>query len=173
MTIAALQRLLDEELPDVPRYPAPQIPHTARKRQAMQSSPIPGPRSTQQAPSAGIPVLPIGKVIAWAEQHGTKAVARKGVQARALLAELRALYAADEELAQADIEEQRLLQQLADIRARKEKLRPTQRKAPARDYVPADVRAWARAAGLDVPTIGTVPNTIVQAWREAQAGGER
>lgn len=167
MTIAALRLLLDEELPDVPRHPAPLIPHTARKRQTMQQqpSPIPGPRTTPQAPPAGAPVVPIGRIIAWAEQHATRSVARKGEQARALMAELRALHAADEE--------QRLLQQLEELRARKEQLRPAPRKAPTRDYVPAEVRAWARAAGLDVPAIGTVPNVIVQAWREQQAGGGR
>lgn len=174
MTVAALQRLLDEELPDVPRHPAPPIPHTARKRQTMQQSrPVLGPRVPQEAPPAA-PPLPVGKLIAWAEQHATRSVARKGEQARALLLELRTLHATDEELAQVDAEEQRLVQQLADLRARKEKLRPAQRKAPARDYVPAEVRAWARAAGMAVPAIGTVPNAIVKAWREAQQpGGDR
>lgn len=181
MTIAALRRLLEEELPDVPRHPAPLIPHTARKRQTMQQQPrpVPGPqiaqhesRITNHVPTAAAETpIPIGRVIAWAEQHPTRAVARKGEQARALLGELRQLHAADEELTAADAEEQRLVQQLAELRARKEKLRPTtRRKQAARDYVPAEVRAWARANGRDVPAIGTLPRPIVQAWREAQTG---
>lgn len=172
VTIAALQQLLEEELPDVPRHPAPQIPHTARKRQTMlqQPRPVPGPRAPLEAPTAGTTPLPVGKLIARAEKHPTRTVARKGEQARALLSELRTLYAADEELAQVDAEEQRLQQQLADLRARKAELRPKTRKAPARDYVPAEVRAWARTAGMDVPAIGTVPKAIVQAWREATGG---
>ncbi|MFD3654364.1 histone-like nucleoid-structuring protein Lsr2 [Streptomyces sp. NPDC058620] len=173
MTIAALHRLLDEELPDVPRHPAPLIPHTARKRQAMQQqpSPIPGPRITPPALSTGAPPVPIGKVIAWAEQHPTRTVARKGEQARALLLELRALHSSAEEIAQADAEEQRLQEQLDAIRARKAALLPKKRKAPNTDYNQGEVRSWARGRGLDVPARGTIPAAIVQAWREAQAGG--
>lgn len=171
MTIAALQRLLDEELPDVPRHPAPPIPHTARKRQTM-LQPVPGPRIPQEAPAAAAPPIQVGRLIAWAEQHPTRTVARKGAQARALLRDLRTAYAEAEELAQADAEEQRLVQQLAELRARKGQLRPTARKSPARDYIPAEVRTWARSTGMDVPAIGTVPKRIVQAWREATGGAQ-
>lgn len=175
MTIAALQQLLDEELPDVPRHFAPPIPHTARKRQTMlqqpQTHPISRLTTTQQAPAASAQPLAVGKLLAWAEAHPTKLVARKGEQARALLRELRELYAADEELAEVTAEEQRLEQQLAELRGRKEKLQSkTARKSPVRDYVPAEVRAWARGAGMDVPAIGTVPKVVVQAWREATGG---
>ncbi|WP_329356942.1 hypothetical protein [Streptomyces anulatus] len=175
MTIAALIRLLDEEQPDVRRHPAPEIPQiTARKRKFMQQPrPVPSPPGTQEMPPAGAAPLAVGKLLAWAEAHETRFVARKGEQARALLRELRGLYAEAEELAQADAEEQRLVEQLAELRARKDRLRPTQkRKSPVRDYVPAEVRAWARGAGLDVPSAGTVPNAIVAAWREATGGAQ-
>ncbi|WP_274031460.1 hypothetical protein [Streptomyces sp. MMBL 11-1] len=176
MTIAALIRLLDEEQPDVVRHPAPEIPQiTSRKRKFMQQQPrpVPGPPASQETPSAGAAPLAVGKLLAWAEAHETRFVARKGEQARALLRDLRGLYAEAEELAQADAEEQRLVEQLAELRARKDRLRPVQkRKSPARDYVPAEVRAWARGAGLDVPTVGTVPNTIVTAWREVTGGAQ-
>lgn len=173
MTIAALQRLLDEELPDVPRHPAPQIPHTARKRQAMQqSSPIPGPRSTQQPPSAGLTVAPSGALIAWATTHPDKAIVRLGEQARTAMAELRTRKAAEDELAQVDAEEQELQRKLESVRARRAALRP-RKKQPARDYDPAEVRTWARAHGHSVPDRGQVPKAAVDAWREAQAGGGR
>ncbi|MFJ8863643.1 hypothetical protein ACIRD8_35150 [Streptomyces sp. NPDC102451] len=172
MTIAALQRLLDEELPDVPRHPAPEIPHiTAEKRKFMQQPrPVPGPRTSQEAPTGGAAPLPVGKLLAWAEGHQAKLIVRKGEQARALLRELRGLYAKDEELAEVAAEEQRLERQLAELRSRKEQLRPTPRRSPTRDYVPAEVRAWARSAGVDVPAIGTVPKAVVEAWREATGG---
>ncbi|MEU2901318.1 hypothetical protein ABZ771_00245 [Streptomyces globisporus] len=175
MTIAALHRLLDEEQPDVVRHPAPEIPQiTARKKKSMQQPrPVPGPPAPQGQSSAGAAPLAVGKLLAWAEAHETRFVARKGEQARVLLRELRGLYAEAEELAQADAEEQRLLGELADLRARKDRLRPTQkRKSPVRDYVPAEVRTWARGAGLDVPAAGTVPNAIVAAWREATGGAQ-
>ncbi|MEV6437264.1 Lsr2 family DNA-binding protein [Streptomyces anulatus] len=173
MTIAALNRLLDEEQPDVVRHPAPEIPQiTARKRKPMQQPrPVPGPPAPQETSSAGAAPLAVGKLLAWAEAHETRFVARKGAQARALLRELRGLYAEAEELVQVDAEEQRLLGQLAELRARKGRLHPSQkRKSPVRDYVPAEVRAWAKNAGLDVPAAGTVPNRIVAAWREATGG---
>lgn len=173
MTIAALNRLLDEEQPDVVRHPAPEIPQiTARKRKFMQQlRPVPGPPAPPETSSSGAAPLAVGKLLAWAEAHETRFVARKGEQARALLRELRGLYAEAEELAQADAEEQRLVEQLAELRARKDRLRPTQkRKSPVRDYASAEVRAWARSAGLDVPAVGTVPNRIVAAWREATGG---
>ena len=169
MTIAALRALLDDAQPDVPRHPAPQIPQiAARKRKIMnQSSPVPGPRSTQEAPSAGQAPLAVGALIAWAIAHDTKSVARKGIQARELLAELRGLYADAERIAKADAEEQRLLQALAAVRARKEQLRP-KRKTSGVDQ--AAVRAWARANGHTVPDRGNVPAAIVAAWRGATGG---
>ncbi|MFE7752162.1 histone-like nucleoid-structuring protein Lsr2 [Streptomyces sp. NPDC057428] len=171
MTGAALQHLLDEELPDVPRHPAPEIPHiTAEKRKTMQQpTPVPGPRGPVPTTPAGGTAPPVGKLLAWAEGHETKFVARKGEQARLLLRELRGLYAQAEELAQADAEEQRLEQQLAELRARKERLRP-RRKSSAPGYDQAAVRAWARAAGHDVADRGSIPAWVVQAWREATGG---
>ncbi|MFE4649312.1 histone-like nucleoid-structuring protein Lsr2 [Streptomyces sp. NPDC056707] len=174
MTIAALQQLLAEELPDVPRLPAPRIPQiVARKRKSMSAqSPVPGPRTPQAAPSAGLTVATTGALIAWAEKHPTKSVARKGEQVRELLRELRDLQAADEERAQTDAEEKRLLQQLAALRARKQELRP-KRKSPASDYNQAEVRTWARANGHAVPARGSVPALVVEAWRTAQTGGDQ
>lgn len=172
MTIAALRQLLDEEQPDVPRHPAPRIPHiTARKRKPMQQqSPVPAPRGPQPSPPAGTAAPSVGKLLAWAEAHETRFVARKGEQARALLRELRGLYAEAEELTQADAEEQRLVQQLEAIRARKDRLRP-RRKTSAPGYDQAVVRVWAREHGHRVSDRGSIPASVVEAWRAAQAGG--
>ncbi|MFG2589080.1 histone-like nucleoid-structuring protein Lsr2 [Streptomyces sp. NPDC048438] len=170
MTIAALQQLLDEELPDVPRYPAPEIPHTAaRKRKFMQQqSPVPAPRAPQQIPSAGLAVAPTGTLIAWALQHTDKATVRLGEQARTALTELRTRKSAEEELAQVDAEEQELQRKLEAVRARKAELRPKRKAAAPRDYDPATVRTWARAHGYTVPGRGQISGDIVQAWRQAQ-----
>ncbi|MFJ6438510.1 histone-like nucleoid-structuring protein Lsr2 [Streptomyces sp. NPDC091416] len=173
MTIAALQQLLAEEQPDVPRHPAPRIPQIiARKRKSMSAQPpVPGPRTPQAAPSAGLTVATTGALITWAEKHPTKSIARKGQQARELLQELRELQAADEQLAQAEADEQRLLRELEAVRARREQLRP-KRKAVRRDYDQGEVRAWATSQGLAVPSRGQIPKAVLQAWRE-QNGGAR
>ncbi|MGW2591980.1 Lsr2 family DNA-binding protein [Streptomyces sp. NPDC001515] len=174
MTIAALRALLDEELPDVPRHPAPQ--HNARKRKRMNQQPAPGPRPAQDTThSYDEPPLSTGALIAWAIAHSTKSIARKGVQARELLAELRTLRADAERIAQADAEEQRLLEALAAVRARKEQLRP-RRKTTAPGTATATqaaVRAWARSKGLPVAERGSIPASVVEAWKAAQDGGAR
>ncbi|MFD7860950.1 histone-like nucleoid-structuring protein Lsr2 [Streptomyces sp. NPDC059783] len=180
MTISALRALLDEELPDVPRHPAPQIPHTARnphtarKRKRMNQQPaVPGPRPAQDTtPSYDDPPLSTGALLAWAIAHSTKGIARKGVQARELLAELRTLRADAERIAQADAEEKRLLEALAAVRARKEQLRP-RRKTTAPGTATATqaaVRAWARSKGLPVAERGSIPASVVEAWKAAQGG---
>ena len=137
----------------------------------MSDQTVPAPHRPQQAPPAGLTPIPIGKLLSWARQHPSRTVVRKAERVHALLAELRAYHAADEEIAQAAAEEERLLQQLAAVRARKEQLRP-KRKSPVRDYDQAEVRAWARAHGHNVSEIGTVPNTVVAAWREATGGAQ-
>ncbi|MFG3140786.1 histone-like nucleoid-structuring protein Lsr2 [Streptomyces sp. NPDC048211] len=158
MTIAALRRLIEDETAAVP---TPQT--TARKRNPMSQPPAPQPSPTA-------PPLAVGKLLAWAEAHDTKFVVRKGEQARLLLRELRGLYAKDEERAEADAEEQRLLQQLEAVRVRKEQLRP-RRKTSAPGYDQTTVRAWARENGHTVADRGSIPASVVDAWRASQTGG--
>ncbi|MET7648346.1 histone-like nucleoid-structuring protein Lsr2 [Streptomyces sp. NPDC005426] len=135
------------------------------------TQPVHGPR-TSAAPSAGLTVATTGALIAWAEKHPTRSVARKGAQARELLRELRDLQAADEELTRANAEERRLLQELEAVRARKEQFRP-RRKSPTTGYDQATVRAWARENGYTVAQRGSIPAPVVDAWRAAQNGGDR
>lgn len=161
MTIAALHALLDEKQPEVPHL-------TARKRKTMNQPPVPAPRPAQEAPSADEAPLPVGQLLAWAIAHPTKGVARKGVQVRELLAQLRTVRAEAERMAQAEAEEQRLLRQLEAVRARKEQLRARKKPTPGVDQ--AAVREWARANGHDVPARGRVPAPVVQAWHEATGG---
>ncbi|MGW1127486.1 Lsr2 family DNA-binding protein [Streptomyces sp. NPDC002526] len=130
----------------------------------MNQSPVPGPRSGQDAPSTGQQPLAVGALIAWAIGHDAKRISRKGIQARELLADLRTLRAEEERQELDDAEEQRLLAALAAVRARREQRR-TKRTPSGVDQ--AAVRAWARENGLTVPDRGNVPAAIVAAWRAA------
>lgn len=166
MTIAALRRLIDEEAAAAP--PGPTLaPSTSTHRQ--KEEPMTPQPTVPQAPSASAaaPAPSVGKLLAWAEAHDTRFVSRKGEQARLLLRELRGLYAKDQERAEAEAEEQRLLQQLEDVRARKEQLRP-RRASPTPRYDQAAVRAWARDHGHTVADRGSIPTPVIDAWRAAQ-----
>ncbi|MEU2764286.1 hypothetical protein [Streptomyces sp. NPDC007094] len=173
MTIAALLALIEEELPGIPRHPAPQIPRSRFSAKDTTMNTQPEPAARPSSPSSTTAPMAVGALIAWALGHSDRAVRRHGEQAHDNLGWLRTRHAADEELARVDAEEADLEERLAAVRARKAQLgSPSKRKSPVRDYVPAEVRAWARGAGLDVPAVGTVPNTVVAAWREATGGSQ-
>ncbi|MEU1800841.1 histone-like nucleoid-structuring protein Lsr2 [Streptomyces sp. NPDC019937] len=172
MTIAALRRLLDEAQPDVPRHPAPQLPHQnfpAKEEPAVQTTndhqPEPPAPQTEEQP------LPVSQLLAWADGHPDPDVQDQGARARAALTGLRARHAADTELAHITEEAEQLEQRLAELRAREDELRPTARKKPRkaveRDYEPAVVRAWAKQQGIECSPIGRVPGEIVDRWRAA------
>lgn len=166
MTIAALRRLLDEELPHVSRQPAPWIPHTERKRKELTMSLIPNPRAAHPAqPTAQAEPLPVGKLLAWAASHPDKSLRDQAGKARDILDVLRDRHQAMTELAEIDTEAAELEKRLAELRARQAELTPKKR-AKARDYEPAAVRAWANANGYDLPVRGQVPKAVVQAWRD-------
>lgn len=167
MTIAALRALLDQELPDVPRHPAPRLnlPHwSAKEHDTMTDTDIePRPDGACQ-PSGNT----LADILAWALHHNDTDVQALGEQARTALAALYERRDRDAELA-------RIEKELAAIDSRAEQLRdrqaellpPAPKKRPSRvDYPAADVRAWARTAGLDCPATGRVPAAVVQAWRD-------
>ncbi|WP_433406925.1 Lsr2 family DNA-binding protein [Streptomyces sp. CA-146814] len=172
MTIAALQALIDEELPGIPRHPAPRIPrtHCSAKDTTMTTSPVPHPRPADPPPADAAPIA-VRALIAWAHAHPDKAVRRLGDQAHFALGELRTRHQGEQELARVAAEEADLEERLAEVRARKAELAP-KRKAPARDYDPATVRTWARAEGLTVPDRGKIPDAVLTAWREHHATPE-
>ncbi|MEU9777462.1 hypothetical protein [Streptomyces sp. NPDC047968] len=162
MTVAALRALLDAELPHVPRGPAPWIPHTTEKRTLMTQPPAPdGP-----PPAA---TWTVGKLLAWADSHPTRAVRSRAARAREHIEALRAQHAADQQADQLATEEADLARRLADVRARRAELkRPTARRAPS--YSATKVRAWAAERGITVPAAGRVPGAVVEQWRAAQDG---
>ncbi|MEU2180081.1 Lsr2 family DNA-binding protein [Streptomyces thermolilacinus] len=185
MTIAALRALLDEELPDVPRHPAPELPHkpsaTARKEPPpVQPVPFTQPSTPAPAPAAtpASAPIPVGQLLAWADQHEDPAVREQSAQARTALVGLRRRHAADQELQRLAQEQQDLEERLAAIQARQAELAPPKRRRRRTgnaDIDSAAVRAWARQAGVACPPTGRPPAAVVDAWRKATQphGGDR
>ncbi|GGZ53045.1 Lsr2 family DNA-binding protein [Streptomyces rubiginosohelvolus] len=165
MTIAALLALVDEELPGIPRHPAPRIPRTpfSAKDTPMTASPVPQPRPAEPTPTDVLPT--VGALIAWAHAHPDKAVRRLGDQAHLALGALRTRHHDEQELTKVAAEEAELEERLATVRARKAQLGGPKRKAPARDYDAAEVRAWAQAHNMQVPARGQLPAAVLDAWR--------
>ncbi|MEU0001969.1 hypothetical protein ABZ069_34180 [Streptomyces microflavus] len=172
MTIAALRALIDEELPGIPRHPAPRIPRTRfSAKDTPMTSPVPHPRPADPTPAENPPIT-VGALIAWAHAHSDKAVRRLGDQAHLALGQLRTHHHDEQELTDLAAKETELEERLAAVRASMAQLKP-KRKAPARDYEPATVRAWARENSVPVPAMGQIPAAVLTAWRERDTrGGE-
>ncbi|MEU7381525.1 histone-like nucleoid-structuring protein Lsr2 [Streptomyces sp. NPDC042207] len=115
--------------------------------------------------------LPVGKLLAWGDQHTDPNVQDQAARARIALHGLRQRYAADRELTAITTEREQLEQRLAELQAREEQLAPAKakkkRSSPARDYDPGTVRTWAAENGIDCPRVGRVPKAVVDAWRTA------
>lgn len=128
------------------------------------------------ATAAETPPLPVGQLLAWADDHPDPDVQDQSARARAALTGLRKRHAADTELTAIADEAEQLEKRLTELRAREAELRPTTRKkskakgAAPRDYDDATVRAWARQHGIPVAPIGRVAREIVDRWRETTAG---
>ncbi|MEU9861297.1 WhiB family transcriptional regulator [Streptomyces sp. NPDC047971] len=116
---------------------------------------------------------PVGKLLAWGEQHTDPEVQDQAARARAALAGLRKRHAADQELTALTSERERLEQRLAELAARESELAPTKAKkkraAYVRDYEPRTVRAWADANGVECAPVGQIPKRVLDAWRAAAA----
>ncbi|MER7815622.1 histone-like nucleoid-structuring protein Lsr2 [Streptomyces sp. NPDC096153] len=168
MTIAALRALLDAEQPDIPRHPAPWIPHTAHRATEHHVT-----TSSHTTPDPA-PQLSVGQLLAWATDHTDPSIKAHGERARESLAALRQRHQADIELADLTTEEAELQRRLDELRSRKAELQPPPKnRRPERDYDPKAVRAWAREHGHDVPDRGQIPKAALQAWRDrARAEGE-
>ncbi|MEU6279768.1 hypothetical protein [Streptomyces sp. NPDC047028] len=183
MTIAALLNLLDEidhqggpeaarqwrlNLPDLEGTPEPM---TTAPAPILTTSPaLPAAVSLRPpAADADPEKLPVGRLLAWGDQHDDQEVQAQAARARAALVGLRARYASDRELTALASEEE----QLAEIRARKDELTPAKprKKRPGayvRDYDTRTVRAWADANGVDCPRVGQIPKRVLEAWRASQ-----
>ncbi|MEV0691807.1 histone-like nucleoid-structuring protein Lsr2 [Streptomyces sp. NPDC050388] len=180
MTIAALRRLLDEELPDVPRHSAPRLPRqhfTAKETPDMATTvtspahPIAGlTLPTPSKPAAtSTEEIPVGQLLKWGDDHDDTEIQDQAARVRAGLLGLSKRHAADLELTAITTEAEELEQRLAKLRAREAELAPAKkagrRASPSYD-APA-VRAWAKKAGVDCPGRGRVPKAVLDAWRAA------
>jgi Lsr2 len=178
MTIAALRRLLDEELPDVPRHPAPRLP---RRRFSAKDTPMDpvttAPPPSRSAVTEGFEPLPEDQLLDWGDAHSDPDVQDQAARARAALAGLRRRYATDGELTAITTETDELEKRLAELRARAAELAPApakgRRTARERDYDPKQVRRWAQEHGLKVPPRGQIPKATLEAWRSREQEASR
>ncbi|MEU0761616.1 hypothetical protein ABZ351_18315 [Streptomyces microflavus] len=171
MTIAALQALIDEELPGIPRLPAPRIPRTHfSAKDTPMTHPVPHSRPADPPPAED-PSITVGALIAWAHAHHDKAIRRLGDEAHLALGTLRTRHQEEQALTELAAKETELEERLAEVRSSMAQLKP-KRKAPARDYEPATVRAWARENSIPVPAMGQIPAAVLTAWRARVTGPE-
>lgn len=110
------------------------------------------------------------ELLAWADNHDDDNVRADAVQAGHTILRLVNRRRADAELAANATEMAELEKRLAQLRERQAELAPPKPKAKknkpgALGYDPAEVRAWARGAGITVSPTGRVPGEIVDAWR--------
>ncbi|OII63794.1 hypothetical protein BJP40_02630 [Streptomyces sp. CC53] len=117
--------------------------------------------TTPATPAAEAPEqLPVGRLLAWGDQHTDTDLHDQAARARAALTGLRQRYAADQELAAITTEADQLQQRLAALRARQAELeppKPRRRRGPGVDYDAATVRAWARRQQRWLPGRRTPP----------------
>ena len=114
------------------------------------------------------PVLPVGQLLKWGDEHDDPEVQDQAARARVLLTGLRRRHAADAELAAISTEAEQLEQRLAALRTREAELAPskkTKKKPPQRDYDTRTVRAWAAENGVDCPRVGQIPKRVLEQWR--------
>lgn len=125
---------------------------------------------TEPAPEPPAEVIPeLSELLAWAADHEDQAVRAEGETAAAVLASLRERRAVDAELEEITSEKSQLQKRLAELAAREDTLRPSKpakKKAKQQlDYDAAEVRAWARENGHEVPDRGRIPAPVLTAWR--------
>ncbi|WP_164932301.1 MULTISPECIES: WhiB family transcriptional regulator [unclassified Streptomyces] len=145
---------------------APSSPQPEGTPHAVNNSPAIPP-----APSAGTEQLSVSQLLKWGCEHADSDIREQAERARTDLAGLRKRHAADQELTAISTEAQNLEKRLAELRAREAELTPPkQKKSRSRnpvDYPAAEIRTWAKTAGVHCPPVGRVPKPVVDAWRAA------
>jgi hypothetical protein len=137
------------------------------ERTADMDDTVPAQRTPEPTP---VPI-PVGRLLAWATDHTDAKIRKAATQAKDALQILRTRHAADEQVKAIDAETAALEERLAQLREKRAAAVPGRPKAATapRDYEPADVRAWAATAQVDVPPRGRIPQPVVDAWRAAGA----
>ncbi|WP_405710033.1 hypothetical protein OG264_15980 [Streptomyces xanthophaeus] len=118
------------------------------------------------------PVPDAVALLAWASGHSAAAVRRHADRALSALEAIGVQHRQETELRTVATEVARLEQRLAALKTREAEIKGRGRPkipstAPARDYTPSEVRAWAQQAGVDCPPMGIVPKPVLAAWRAA------
>ncbi|MFD4830184.1 hypothetical protein ACFWPV_10065 [Streptomyces uncialis] len=174
MTIAALRALLDEELPHIPRHPAPRPPlhrNTTQETPAMHE-----PQPTREAPAypeSAPPKIPVAQLLRWADTHHDPDIQDQAARARVILVGLNQRHHRDTELTAIASKKEELEQQMAELIARESELNPPKARRRSKttvDYDSATVRAWARANNVPCTATGRPPTKVVDAWRAATQG---
>ncbi|MDX2698929.1 Lsr2 family DNA-binding protein [Streptomyces ipomoeae] len=128
---------------------------------------VAGPPADEPVP-APEPPAEVAELLAWAADHDDQAVRADGETAAAVLTRLRERRAVDAELERITSEKSQLEKRLAELAAREDTLRPpkpAKKKTKQLDYDAAEVRAWARENGHEVPDRGRIPAPVLTAWR--------
>ncbi|MEV7602905.1 histone-like nucleoid-structuring protein Lsr2 [Kitasatospora sp. NPDC089797] len=166
-----------EEIADVLGIPLGDVQRLLGADQAASTT----PSVDLTALDAATPVTPVvanvtsdqvlNELLAWAATHQDKAIREHGATIRSGITALRERHQRDDELRAAQVQIDRLEEQLQALRGRVAELQPEQntasRKKRERDYDPKVVRAWASANGVEVSPAGVVPGHVVDAWRRA------
>ncbi|MFE5675080.1 hypothetical protein ACFQ7B_07680 [Streptomyces erythrochromogenes] len=129
------------------------------------------PRQAPAAVSVSSATLDAADLLSWAADHPSPSIRTAGVRASAALEVLQNRRRQDAELEGVTSNMKELEARLEKLRARAAEIRDGQktRQVKPRDYVPAEVRAWAHAKGIRCPVAGVVPASVVDAWRATQA----
>jgi hypothetical protein len=176
MTIAAFRALLDEidrqGGPEAARHNRLHIPDDDRTSTVdTDTAPTPSLVAARPMPTAHEEAesLPVGKLLAWANEHPDPEVQDQAARLGAGLADLRSRYATDRELNAITSEAEQLERRLAELRSREQELAPAKPKArrAAPSYDAPAVRGWARANNIPCPAVGRVPKAVLDAWRQA------
>lgn len=116
----------------------------------------------------------LGDLLDRADQAGGK-FARQGARLRAMVLELEESLAANAEVMAAEQRVNALRRQLEEANAKLRGLKPgaTARPATSSGPKPAIVRAWARAAGIEVAPLGRVPDSVMEKYYAAHPEASR
>lgn len=126
---------------------------------------IPQPEAPPAVPNAVA-------LLAWGTNHHAAAVRQFADRALNALEALQVRHKHEAELLRITSQVDELQEELDRLRAREAELKGKSRTskprtAPARDYTPAEVRAWAQQAGVECAPAGIVAQSVVEQWRAA------
>ncbi|WP_030387048.1 Lsr2 family protein [Streptomyces sp. NRRL S-241] len=128
-------------------------------------------RGAIRQPEAPAAVPDAVALLAWGTGHPAAQVRQYADRALTALESLQARHQKEAEIERVTSRMDKLQQELTRLAETKAALTgksgATARTAPVRDYVPAEVRAWAREAGVFCPPNGIVPKPVLAQWRAA------